>query len=677
MLTNKIKNIKPQIEKEQPVFYIQFEDYLKPTNVYKNRKPLLLPEKPELRLKLLEHPVLVAGRKPKWQILKEKIQKFLKIPKKPKKQIFLRTPERKRSPFLASQNEEQTQKVKHFIAKWRFKTNMRKGRWSSLKLPEFLSFLRARNDDDLCKRKSGFEIYCEMASIHGFINFVGSTTGQRAFWCFVIFVAIAMSGFILLLSHLMNTSTPTILYTESTQFPTWIIPFPAVTICNMNLMSKTKVNTLAERFQRNSNLTKYELVNLFRLFLYTSQTIKASKAEYEQLDILLQRNNLTLYELGERLTPNCETLLQRCKWKGRHERCKNIFERVPTSTGMCCAFNSHLNQFIIDKRTNILTNEHVEYTTSCGSQTGLTVLINPELEDYHLTQRKVTGLKVFIRDAHDFTNTNGLENIITPDTVNYIQITPQQTHSTDYLTSLDLRSRRCYLANERRLFHFRSYSQVNCLMECRSQKLYEKCRCTLPYWPKKANWPYCGIKERECVIKNKALYTSVLQNINDDYKNNYYAERFICDCYPLCDFNMYSTLEDSGKLNRQYSLTDLRFFKDINITNHIVLHVFYANLYAERLRLDVYENWLTFIGTFGGITGLHMGYSFVSGFEMIFFVFVRPACNWLTKKQIRYRIKRRQRKAQLEAEKKRKAEEEREQQERIEAFSRMRPYCPY
>lgn len=116
--------------------------------------------------------------------------------------------------------------------------------------------------------------------------------------------------------------------------------------------------------------------------------------------------------------------------------------------------------------------------------------------------------------------------------------------------------------------------------------------------------------------------------------------------------------------------------KDINITNHIVLHVFYATLYAERLRLDVYENWLTFIGTFGGITGLHMGYSFVSGFEMIFFVFVRPACNWLTKKQIRYRIKRRQKKAKMEQEKKQKMEEEKQRQERLEAFLRMRPFCP-
>ncbi|XP_061398251.1 pickpocket protein 11-like [Musca vetustissima] len=484
-----------------------------------------------------------------------------------------------------------------------------------------------------------------------------------------------MSGFILLLSHLMNTNTPTILYTESTQFPTWIIPFPAVTICNMNLMSKTKVNIMAERFQRNSNLTKPQLIRLFRLVLYATQTINATNEEYHQLDLLLQRNNITLFELQDEIAPNCETLLQRCKWKGSHERCHNIFQKVPTLSGMCCSFNAHMGKLKYDKSIDFQSNE--EYTTSCGAQTGLTVLINPDLEDYHLTQRKIAGLKVFIRDAYDFTNTNGLESIVTPGTVKYIRITPQQTRSTDYISSLNLPSRRCYLPNERKLFHFRSYSQVNCLMECRSQKLYEKCRCTLPYWPKREKWPYCGLKERECVLKYKVLYSSVLQTERADYKNNYYAEHLICDCYPLCDFNMYSTFEDSGKLNREYSLTDLRFFKNINVTNHIVLHVFYANLYAERLRFDVYENWLTFIGTFGGITGLHMGYSFVSGFEMIFFVFVRPACNWLTKKQIRYRIKRRQRKAQLEAEKKRKEEEERERQRRIEAFLQIRANCPY
>lgn len=38
-----------------------------------------------------------------------------------------------------------------------------------------------------------------------------------------------------------------------------------------------------------------------------------------------------------------------------------------------------------------------------------------------------------------------------------------------------------------------------------------------------------------------------------------YNEHFICDCYPLCDFNMYPIAMDSGNLGRKYSLTDKRF----------------------------------------------------------------------------------------------------------------------
>uniref|UniRef100_A0A1I8PF91 Sodium channel protein Nach n=1 Tax=Stomoxys calcitrans TaxID=35570 RepID=A0A1I8PF91_STOCA len=441
-------------------------------------------------------------------------------------------------------------------------------------------------------------------------------------------------------------------------------------------MSKSKVRSLAERFRKKNNFTADHLVNLFRLVLYATATIEASPEEWLQLGEVLERNNMTLYQLENRLKPSCETTILRCKWKGRYERCSNIFEIIKTSQGNCCSFNKLVLKSNANKRTDFITNENVEYTTSCGPQTGLTVLLNPELEDYHLAARKTPGMKVFIQDAYDFTPKYALHSVITPKSVNYLSITPQQTRASDYIASLKLHVRRCYLPQERKLFHFPTYSQPNCLAECRSARMYEKCHCTLNYWPKKMNWTICGWHDRECVSKHKDVYSSILKSYNADYRQNYYAESFICDCYPLCDFNMYAISEDSGKLNRQYALTDQRFFKDINITNHMVLHVYYGTLYAERLRLDVYENWLTFIGNFGGITGLHMGYSFVSGFEMIFFVFVRPACNWLTKKQIRYRVQRRQKKAKLEADKKRKMEEEKEKQERIEAFLKMRPHCP-
>mgnify|MGYP003441317486 CR=1 FL=1 len=65
-----------KIENKKPNYYLTFEEYLKPKSVNKkilwNTKNL---KRPELRLKLLEHPVLVAGRKSKWSLFKANIKK--------------------------------------------------------------------------------------------------------------------------------------------------------------------------------------------------------------------------------------------------------------------------------------------------------------------------------------------------------------------------------------------------------------------------------------------------------------------------------------------------------------------------------------------------------------------------------------------------------------------------
>lgn len=55
------------------------------------------------------------------------------------------------------------------------------------------------------------------------------------------------------------------------------------------------------------------------------------------------------------------------------------------------------------------------------------------------------------------------------------------------------------------------------------------------------------------------LLKPVLRSVTGDYRLNHYAEKFVCDCYPLCDFNLYTFFMDSGKLDRRFSLTDTRF----------------------------------------------------------------------------------------------------------------------
>lgn len=231
--------------KESPepfVYYVTFEDYLKPQSIKNSKTSKLLLQNhnplqaPSMRLKLLEHPVLIAGRKSLWLRFKEKLHKILHL--QPKKKTLKPQP-----------NCQSYEKIARVATIWHNKTFNKSSKLTigNIELPRFLAFLKARNDDGLCKRKSGFEIYCEMASIHGFINFVGASTWQRAFWFLVVLIAVIMSGFILLLSHLMNTNTPTILYAESTQYPTWSTPFPAVTICNLNRISKRKAENIAKK----------------------------------------------------------------------------------------------------------------------------------------------------------------------------------------------------------------------------------------------------------------------------------------------------------------------------------------------------------------------------------------------------------------------------------------------
>lgn len=63
----------------------------------------------------------------------------------------------------------------------------------------------------------------------------------RKFWAVVLIISTV--GCIYMVALLWNNfiSKPTRVYTETSQAATDVIPFPAVTICNTNIISKTKL----------------------------------------------------------------------------------------------------------------------------------------------------------------------------------------------------------------------------------------------------------------------------------------------------------------------------------------------------------------------------------------------------------------------------------------------------
>lgn len=99
--------------------------------------------------------------------------------------------------------------------------------------------------------------------------------------------------------------------------------------------------------------------------------------------------------LFERLTPKCGDILERCAWKGSLWRCDGLFQMVNTSEGPCCSFNNYA--FLIqnyDPKVASGIQKEPRRVTACGYQTGLSLLLRPNTNDYFGTDIASTGFRV-------------------------------------------------------------------------------------------------------------------------------------------------------------------------------------------------------------------------------------------------------------------------------------------
>lgn len=97
----------------------------------------------------------------------------------------------------------------------------------------------------------------------------------------------------------------------------------------------------------------------------------------------------------ERLAPKCSDLLERCQWKGSLWRCDGLFQNINTSLGICCSFNNyafHVQNY--DSKLLASIPKEPRRVTSCGYQTGLSLLLKPQIDDYLGTEIASAGFRV-------------------------------------------------------------------------------------------------------------------------------------------------------------------------------------------------------------------------------------------------------------------------------------------
>lgn len=98
------------------------------------------------------------------------------------------------------------------------------------------------------------------------------------------------------------------------------------------------------------------------------------------------------------------------------------------------------------------------------------------------------------------------------------------------------------------------------------------------------------------------------------------------------------------------------YSKDIVLEDQSLIHVYFNDLISTLYRKDATQNWLGILGkiclclrnknrifqylrfsvaSFGGLLGLLLGFSFVTGFELIYFFTIRPLLDHLTERRKR------------------------------------------
>lgn len=382
-------------------------------------------------------------------------------------------------------------------------------------------------------------------------------TRNRIFWVVIVTIALLTSLALLVISWRLNAETPTTTVIENTHYATWNIPFPAVTICNMNKISAEAALKLSARMTRPDNLTDLELSHMFRLALHFEGIGHARDDEYAQLHAILQQNNISVARLMRRIAPRCSDMLERCMWKGTQTRCDNLFQEVNSTEGVCCSFNNHAlaaTNFPSKLVHNIP--QQPRKVTACGYQTGLTVLAKPFVSDYHSTFLSSTGFRVFIHNSFDYPDDNAETKYVTSLAEAFITITPESTYSTASIAGMAVADRACYFGAERPLNVMQSYTYINCMTECRSNLLLKMCDC-IPYnYPNNGSMQMCQMNQMKCVQRYKSVYNAALPGTNFSAATLADTD---CDCLPDCELLQYNSEITTGRLNRDYSFNSMTF----------------------------------------------------------------------------------------------------------------------
>ncbi|KAL1397062.1 hypothetical protein pipiens_001234 [Culex pipiens pipiens] len=181
-------------------------------------------------------------------------------------------------------------------------------------------------------------------------------------------------------------------------------------------------------------------------------------------------------------------------------------------------------------------------------------------------------------------------------------VTMKQTYTTEDARQLSIGQRKCIFPDEVGLqYHEDEYTYSGCMRECRLVKSLKRCGCVPPFYALKpeSTERQCGPADLPCLVRNFTIITRV--------------GRLCQQCELGCNNTVY-------EIEKYSKVVASEAGKEPLVT------IEYLTWPVIRYKREVLFGWVDLLVSFGGIAGLFLGFSLLSGVEIIYFFTMRACC---------------------------------------------------
>ncbi|KAG5344188.1 PPK28 protein, partial [Acromyrmex heyeri] len=233
-------------------------------------------------------------------------------------------------------------------------------------------------------------------------------------------------------------------------------------------------------------------MRLGNFYVYDFDMLGLTDNNYDvELDKLLTTYYNGTYDVTEimkTLTPQCSMMLLKCKLHGKYTNCSTLFKFRKTPDGYCCTFNYVRESDDIPEQNDETELSKPEQVWDLGIERGLTVVMDPLLDDYFYSILPIKGWKVIVfnpTDYPDMTSGGVTEVLAVPLSETFLDVIGTIFISNPGIKNFPRNKRNCIFPDEGKLLsRIMIYTYSDCIVNCKINFIQKSCGCRPFFYPR-------------------------------------------------------------------------------------------------------------------------------------------------------------------------------------------------